>query len=453
MGNKFVMVGGGSTQSPGILEVLRRRAQELAIDELVLYDIDEKRVSLLGQYTKMYYAETGSLVNVTYTTDIDEAFTGADFLFMQIRPGLNAQRAVDEKICLSHGVVGQETCGLGGFSFAMRVIPAVRQIIRKVKELCPDAWILNYTNPEAILSEAIYSEFPDAKCLCICDMPISIEGAIAKYFDKDLRDLTFKYFGLNHFGWWTQIIDKDGKDLLPLLREDVLSGKIDTLLMSNDETVGDQYWIDTYKQMIKLFKNFPEYFPNCYLQYYLTPDEMVAHDDINFTRGDYVTNGREKRIYEECERVIANGSAKDSSLHAGVHGNYIVDICHAIIHDTRERFTVNITNNGSISNFDPKAVVELPGYVGASGAETIVVGEIPTFQKGLMEMQKAYEKLTVEAALTGSYQTALKAVMLNKTIPNFSVGKAVLDDLYKANKEWWPELKDDFIPEQKTVLV
>lgn len=209
MGNKFVMVGGGSTQSPGILEVLRRRAKELSINELILYDIDEERVSLLGQYTKMYYAETGSDVTVTYTTDIDEAFTNADFLFMQIRPGLNAQRAVDEKICLSHGVVGQETCGLGSFSFAMRVIPAVRQIIRKVKELCPEAWILNYTNPEAILSEAIYSEFPDAKCLCICDMPISIEGAIAKYFDKELRDLTFKYFGLNHFGCWSHIIDKD----------------------------------------------------------------------------------------------------------------------------------------------------------------------------------------------------------------------------------------------------
>ncbi|WP_231198459.1 hypothetical protein [Streptococcus equi] len=194
MGHKFVMVGGGSTQSPGILEVLRQRSEELRLTDLVLYDIDEERVSLLGQYTKMYYAETGSTVNVSYTTDIDEAFTGADYLFMQIRPGLNRQRAIDEKICIRNGVVGQETCGLGGFSFAMRVIPAVMDIIRKVKELCPNAWILNYTNPEAILSEAIYREFPEAKVLCICDMPISIEGAIAKYFNKDLRDLTFKYF-------------------------------------------------------------------------------------------------------------------------------------------------------------------------------------------------------------------------------------------------------------------
>ncbi|EEH96608.1 MULTISPECIES: maltose-6'-phosphate glucosidase [Clostridium] len=441
MGNKFVMVGGGSTQSPGILEVLRKRATELNLSDLVLYDIDEERVSLLGQYTKMYYKELGSKVNVTYTTNIDEALKGADFLFMQIRPGLNKQRAIDEKICLNNGVVGQETCGLGGFSFAMRVIPAVLEIVKKVKEICPKAWILNYTNPEAILSEAIYREFPDANVLCICDMPISIEGAIAKYFNKEHRDLTFKYFGLNHFGWWSNVYDENGFDLLPQLREDVLSGKIDTLLMSNDETVGDKYWVDTYKQMISLFKRFPEYFPNCYLQYYLTPDEMVAHDDVSFTRGDYVMQGREKRIYDECRRVIAAGSAKDSSLHAGVHGNYIVDIAYAIIHNTRERFIVNKKNHGAISNFDPEAVVETPAYVGSMGAETINIGEIPTFQKGLMEMQKAYEKMTVDAALSGSYQAALEAVMLNKTIPNYTVGKKVLDELYAANKGLWPELK------------
>lgn len=441
MGNKFVMVGGGSTQSPGILEVLRQRSSELNLTDLVLYDIDEKRAQLLGQYTEMYYKETGSKVNVSYTTDIDEALTGADFLFMQIRPGLNYQRSIDEKICIQNGVIGQETCGLGGFSFAMRVIPAVLEIIKKVKELCPDAWILNYTNPEAILSEAIYQEFPEAKVLCICDMPISIEGAIAKYFGKEHRDLTFKYFGLNHFGWWTNIIDENGVDLLPQLREDVLSGKIDTLLMSNEETVGDEYWVETYKQMISLFKRFPEYFPNCYLQYYLTPDEAMEHLDANFTRGDYVIQGREKRIYEECERVIAAGSAKDSELHAGVHGNYIVDIAYAIIHNTRERFVVNQKNHGAISNFDPEAVVEVPAYVGSSGAEPINIGKIPAFQKGLMEMQKAYEQKTVEAALTHSYQAALEATMLNKTIPDYTTGKKVLDELYEANKEYWGEWK------------
>ena len=176
MANKFVIIGGGSTQSPSILEVLRQRSADLDMNQLVLYDIDEERVSLLGQYTKMYYKETGSPVHVSYTTNLEEALQDANFLFMQIRPGLNKQRAIDEKICIRNGVIGQETCGLGGFSFAMRVIPDIIAIIKKVKQICPDAWILNYTNPEAILSEAIYREFPEAKVICICDMPISIRS-------------------------------------------------------------------------------------------------------------------------------------------------------------------------------------------------------------------------------------------------------------------------------------
>ncbi len=440
MANKFVIIGGGSTQSPSILEVLRQRSADLEMNELVLYDIDEERVSLLGQYTKMYYEETGSPVKVSYTTNLDEALQGANFLFMQIRPGLNKQRAIDEKICIRNGVIGQETCGLGGFSFAMRVIPAIIDIIKKVKEICPDAWILNYTNPEAILSEAIYREFPEAKVICICDMPISIEGAIAQYFHKDLKDITFKYFGMNHFGWWTSMIDENGHDLLPDLRKDVEDGKIDTLAQWNDETLDDKYWIDTYKRMITIFKRFPEYFPNCYLQYYLMPDVMMAEADVNFTRGDWVMQGREKRIFDECRRVLKADTAKGSSLNSGVHGNYIVDIANAIIHNTRERFTVNQKNNGAIANFDMDAVVEVPAYIGSMGAETINIGKIPTFHKGLMELQKAYEKRTVDAALSGSYQVALEAVVLNKTIPDYHTGQKVLDELYAANKEYWPTL-------------
>ena len=142
----------------------------------------------------------------------------------------------------------------------------------------------------------------------------------------------------------------------------------------------------------------------------------------------------------ECRRVLKAGTAKGSSLNSGVHGNYIVDIANAIIHNTHERFTVNQKNNGAISNFDTDAVVEVPAYIGSMGAETISIGKIPTFHKGLMELQKAYEKRTVDAALSGSYQVALEAVVLNKTIPDYHVGKKVLDELYEANKQYWPKL-------------
>lgn len=441
MGNKIVIVGAGSTHTPGIVEVLRNRAKDLQLDELVLYDNNEERNNLIGEFTRIYYRDHDSNIKVSYTTDIREAFTDANFLYVQIRPGLNNQREIDEKICLKHGVVGQETCGLGGFSFALRVIPEILKIVEVAQEVCPDAWILNYTNPEAIISEAIYRKFPNAKCLCICDMPISIEETLADYLKVPYKDLTFKYFGLNHFGWWTNIYDKKGNDLLPGIREQVLSGELTGLIQTNEEIVGDDYWTKTFQNVIKAFKMYPKFFPNCYLQYYYFADEMVESDNIEFTRGSYVLSTREITVFEECRRVLEAGTAKDSKLLGGVHGNYIVDITNAIIHDTKERFIVNIKNNGAISNFNKDSVVEVPCYVGATGAEAVTVGDIPVFHKSMMEMQKGYEKLTVETALTGSYNTAMEAILLNKTIPSYRVGKAVLDDLMEANKEYWPTLK------------
>lgn len=441
MGNKIVIVGGGSTHTPGIVEVLRNRSKDLQLEEIVLYDNNKERNYLIGEFTRIYYRDNNSDVKVSYTTDIREAFKNANFLYVQIRPGLNNQREIDEKICLKHGVVGQETCGLGGFSFALRVIPEILKIVEVAQEVCPDAWILNYTNPEAIISEAIYKKFPNAKCLCICDMPISIEETLAEYLDIPYKDLTFKYFGLNHFGWWTNIYDKNGKDLLPGIREKVELGELKGLIQTNEEIVGDDYWTKTFQNVIKAFKMYPQYFPNCYLQYYYFADEMVESDNIEFTRGSYVLSTREITVFEECKRVIELGTAKDSKLLGGVHGNYIVDITNAIIHDTKERFIINIKNNGAINNFNSEAVVEVPCYVGATGPEPVTVGNIPTFHKGMMEMQKAYEKLTVETALTGSYNTAMEAILLNKTIPSYRVGKAVLDELMEANKDFWPTLK------------
>lgn len=148
-----------------------------------------------------------------------------------------------------------------------------------------------------------------------------------------------------------------------------------------------------------------------------------------------------KVVFDECGRCLAAGTTADSSIHGGVHGNYIVDIANAIVNNTRERLVVNVMNKGAIGNFNHDAVVEVPAYVDAAGIEPVSVGYIPQFHKSLMEAQKGYEKLAVEAALEGSCQKAIQAVLLNRTIPSYEVGKAALDDLMEANRPWWPELK------------
>lgn len=441
MGKKFVVVGSGSSYTPPIVDVLLHRHTDLDLTEIALYDNNAERAERTGKYCELYAKESFPGITVGYTTDIETAFTGADFLFVQIRPGLNIQREIDEKICLKHGVLGQETCGLGGMSFALRCIPAILEIVGKAQEICPDAWILNYSNPEAMISEAIYRTYPNAKALCICDMPISQSETIAEFMDMPLEELNFKYFGLNHFGWFTHIYDTKGNDLLPALRDKIMADESLHMVNAENESHGDTYWAEMYDHVLEGFRAYPEYLPLCYIAYYYFTKEIVEGMDPNYTRGSYVLDVREKVVLDECDRCIAAGTTADSSIHSGVHGNYIVDIANAIINNTHDRFVVNVMNKGAIGNFNHDAVVEVPVYVDAAGIEPVSVGYIPQFHKSLMEAQKGYEKLAVEAALEGSYQKAIQAVLLNRTVPSYEVGKAVLDELMEANKEFWPELK------------
>lgn len=437
MKNKFVIIGAGSTHTPGILAVLAQRAEELKLGELCLHDIDEGRVYHMGEFNRIYMEEHCPQIKTSWTTNLREALEGANYVFVQIRPGRNEQRSLDEHTCYKHGLIGQETCGLGGFSFALRTIPAILDIVKTALEVCPDAWILNYSNPEAMVSEAVYRTYPEAKMLCICDMPISQEETIAEYLKIPHNELTFKYFGLNHFGWYTNIYNKEGKDLLPEIRKDVLDGKLTEFYESGDNGKTDDYWTKTFNNVIKGFRAYPDYLPLCYLQYYYFHDEMLEQFDHNFTRADYVLSTREVTVYDECKRVIEAGSAKDSYLVSGVHGNYIVDIASSIINDKRERYIINVMNNGAIGNFNHDAVVEVPCYVGAHGIEPVSVGYIPQFHKSLMEAQKGYEKLAVEACLEGSKEKAMQAILLNKTVPSYRVGKALFDDLLEINKPYW----------------
>jgi len=191
MGNKFVIIGAGSTHTPGIIGSLVEKADEIQLTELCLHDIDYERVYHMGEFSKIYMSERRNDIKTSWTTDLKEALSEADYVFIQIRPGRNEQRAIDEHTCYKHGLIGQETCGLGGFAFALRTIPAILEIVKTALEVCPQAWLLNYSNPEAMVSEAVYRTYPQAKMLCICDMPISQQEQVAEYFGYDEKDLTF----------------------------------------------------------------------------------------------------------------------------------------------------------------------------------------------------------------------------------------------------------------------
>lgn len=437
----ITVAGGGSTFTPGIVLMLLEHQDRFPIRQIKFYDNDAERQETVAKACEIYLRENAPEIAFSYTTEPEAAFTDVDFVLAHIRVGKYAMRELDEKIPMKYGVVGQETCGPGGLAYGMRSIGGVIEILDYMEKYSPNAWMLNYSNPAAIVAEATRRLRPNSKILNICDMPIDLEEKMASMCGiASRKEMTVSYYGLNHFGWWSKIYDKDGNDLMPQIREHVKeNGFADALSESNQHV--DASWRETFTKAKDVYALDPETIPNTYLKYYLYPDYVVAHTNPEYTRANEVMDGREKQVFGACRDIIARGTAKDGGFEADVHASYIVDLACAIAENTRERFLLIVPNEGAVENFDRTAMVEIPCIVGSNGYERICQGAIPQFQKGLMEQQVSVEKLAVEAWIEGSYQKMWQALTLSKTVPSAGVAKQILDDLIEANKGYWPELK------------
>lgn len=439
----ILVAGGGSTFTPGIVLMLLENLDKFPIRKLKFYDNDEERQKQIADATEVILKERAPEIEFVATTDPEEAFTDIDFVMAHIRVGKYAMREKDEKIPLKYGVIGQETCGPGGIAYGMRSIGGVLELVDYMEQYSPDAWMLNYSNPAAIVAEATRKLRPNSKIINICDMPVGIENRMKDILGLESRkDMSIRYYGLNHFGWWTDIRDKDGNDLMPQLKEWVAEhGYVtpDEIKGSAEEEV-EESWFYTFGKAKEVQWLDPNTLPNTYLKYYFYPQDEVEHSNPEHTRANEVMEHREKNTFNECNRITNIQTAKDAKLEADEHATYIVDLARAIAYNSKERMLLIVPNKGAIVNFDDEAMVEVPCIVGAQGPEPMTQGEIPRFQKGLMEQQVAVEKLVVEAWTEGSYQKLWQAIFLSKTVPNARVAKQILDDLIEANKEYWPSL-------------
>lgn len=452
----ITIVGGGSTFTAGIVKSIALRKDELDVKEIRMYDINKERQDTIGVLVDwILHEELKTDIKLTLSYDKEEAYKDADFIFAQMRVGGYAMREQDEKIPLHHGCVGQETCGCGGLAYGMRTIfPMIELIDDAQKYAKKDHWILNYSNPASIVSEACRKLRPNARIINICDMPIAIIDVVAAALEiKDKENIVYDYFGLNHFGWFTSIEYK-GEDVMDKLRAYIKEHEIllpaaylkdKAALQSkkgqdeNRHTKGSWYYV--WKGVYEIMENFPEKLPNTYLNYYLQCKEFVEHSDVNKTRANEVMETRESNLFEGIKKYQETGIVDKTVFYAGSHGDWIADLAIALKNDTKARFLVITENRGAIPNMPYDAMVEVPAYIGKKGPEVIAQNNIPLFEQGLMMQQLNCEKLLVEAAVEGSYEKALKAFTLNKTVPSMKVAKEVLDDMIKANKGYWPELK------------
>ncbi|MBD3948576.1 6-phospho-alpha-glucosidase [Tuanshanicoccus lijuaniae] len=434
-----VIAGGGSTFTPGIVKMLLTSASRFPLKKLYLYDNDAERQAILGKAIEIMLKEDAPEVDFVYTSDPEIAFSKMDFCMAHIRVGKYAMRELDEKIPLNHNVVGQETCGPGGLAYGMRSITGMLEIIDFMEKYSPDCWMLNYSNPASIVAEACRVLRPDSRVLNICDMPVGTLRRMSQIIGTTPDQLEVDYFGLNHFGWWTNVRGKDGTDYTQIVKDYVKEhGYLNQVEIDTQHT--DPSWQDTHKKARDIYAGDPRFLPNTYLQYYLFPDYVVEHSNKEYTRANEVMDGREKEVFATARQIIESGTAKYNGFHIDSHAYFIVDLACAIAFNTHERMLMIVENNGAISNFPDDAMVEVPCIVGINGPEPICQGEIPMFQQALMHQQLMCEKLLVQGYIEQDYQKIWQAFTLSRTIPSATVAKEVLDDLIVANKDFWPEL-------------
>jgi maltose-6'-phosphate glucosidase len=436
---KLVIVGSGSTYTIGMIMSLIEEKNNFPLKSIIFYDIDEKRQEKNAKATEVILREHyPELQEFKYTTNKEEAYKNIDFAFIQIRTGGLSMRINDERIPLSNNVVGQETCGPGGMAYGLRSIKDMIEIVYDIRKYSKNAWILNYTNPAAIVAEALKREFPeDKKLLNICDMPAAIMISYASILGKEVWDLVPEYFGLNHFGWFSKIYDKDGNDHTEELKRKILN---EGFVPQDSEISEDPSWIKTFEQARKMLMDYPEYLPNTYLQYYLYPNTMVKKEDVDNVRAKQVINGREKRVIDLCNKIIEDNTSKNVQLHSDVHGVYMVRAAASLAYNNGDIYIVMVKNDGIISNISEEAMVEVPAMLTKNGIKPFAIGKIPTFYKGLIENQLSYEMLVVDAYFENNYNKLVQALALNRTVVDTDVAKTILDQLIEANKGYWPKL-------------
>ena len=431
----ITIAGAGSARVPALVGNLIEMKERFPLSKIIFFDIDNERMGKMEAYDRLVLKTFWPEVEVVFTTDMDEAYSHTDFVFCQMRVGKGEMRSYDEKLPLKYGLVGQETCGPGGFSYGMRSLGAMKEMVEKVHSYSKDTWILNYTNPAAIVAYGLERMFPDDKrILNLCDQPFSLMKSFAKILDVPQEQLRARYFGLNHFGWFTDLFDISGKNYFDQLKSYLRDHDFKPF---NAEQRAKS-WLDTYVRVNKYLQYFDEYVPTTYLQYYMFPDEIVAESDPNYTRVDEARDTREREVFETC--ALAEGKTSMDGipmLSNQVFGKLMVEVAESIAYDLHNEFIVLVKNNGLIPNFEEDAIVEVAGTIGKGGAQGYYFGEIGTFYKGLMENQYAYEKLTVEAFMEKNYTKALQALTLNRTVIDPQKAKAILDDFQAVSTDYW----------------
>ena len=416
------VIGSGSTYCPELVDGFLKAKDSLKLKKISFMDIDERKRTIVGDLCVRMLKNAGCDCEVVFTDDLDTSLQGADFVITQIRVGKLPCRHLDESIPKKYDLIGQETTGIGGFFKAQRTIPVIKHICDRIEAICPDAWLINFTNPSGIITEFVLNN-TNVKNIGLCNVPIDMIDDVKEITGEDSK---ITYVGLNHLSWITSI-RKDGKELLPGLIESGFSPKV----MANIKD--DGFSMDCLKTIQAI--------PSSYLQYYYCREAKLQHQrESDKTRAQVCMEIEEQllEIYQNKEIVTKPALLDKRGGHK--YSLAAVSLVDSIANDKRDVHVVNIKNNGTLPFMADDDVVEIAAVIGSDGATPVPITEpINDHIIGLMRVVKTYEKYAVEAAITGSDEAALKGLLVHPLVGDWEKAQKCFEEMKEAHKEYLPQ--------------
>ncbi|MET8328825.1 6-phospho-beta-glucosidase [Streptomyces sp. NPDC005181] len=438
---KLTILGGGGFRVPLVYGALLADHAEGRVTAVTLYDTDADRLTAVARVLADQAEGVPDAPTVLATTELDEALRGADFVFSAIRVGGLEGRAADERVALDEGVLGQETVGAGGIAYGLRTVPVADGLARRIARLAPHAWVINFTNPAGLVTEAMSHHLGD-RVIGICDSPVGLGRRIARALGAEPDRAWIDYVGLNHLGW-VRGLHIDGRDEMPRLLADP------ELLGSFEE--GKLFGTDWLRSLGAI--------PNEYLHYYYFNREAVrAYQDAEQTRGAFLRDQqegfyarmrdpanpalptwdrtraeREATYMSENREVAGVGERDESDLESGGYEQVALALMRAVARNERTSLILNVRNRTTLSVLDADAVIEVPCLVDANGAHPVAVDPLPYHAVGLVTAVKAVERAVMDAAATGSRATAVQAFALHPLVDSVPVARRLVDGYTKAH--------------------
>ena len=418
MGIKVTVIGGGSSYTPELVEGFGLRRDVLPVDELVLHDIDGERLGVVGGLARRMLSRLDFPGKLTLTTDREAAIAGAAFVLVQLRVGGLAARLLDETIPPRFGCVGQETTGPGGFAKALRTIPVVLDIAEETARLgVPGAWLLDFTNPSGLVTQALLDE--GHRAVGLCNVPIGFQRDLATRLGVAPELVQLEHVGLNHLSWERRVL-VDGVDRLPALLEE------------QAQEIADE--VELPVATVRLLRAIPSY----YLRYYYCTAEVLADQKRERPRAEEVMAIDRGLMALYADPALDEKPKLLEERGGAFYSEASAMLIESLYLDRGDVQVVNVRNEGALPDLAGDAVVEVPCRIDRAGAHPLPLEPLAPELHGLVEQAKAYERLTVRAALTGDRDVALKALMANPLVREYNVAAPLLEALLDANRAHLP---------------